>query len=108
MYRVRMTFLLRSLGVTVTYLYSYGNSLSYVQRINAYVLRTCGVYVWRMKCTRDVSTAHVYILCSILICGVSVLYQLLLNENKQLCSLCSDDSRITVIKLSKMPPEKSR
>ena len=75
-------------------------------------MRMCYVrvaYVWRMKCTRDVSTAHV--LCSILICGVSVLYQLLLNtyENKQLCSLCSDDSHITVIKYqkSKMPPEKS-
>ena len=39
MYHVRMTLLLRPLGVTVTYLYSYGN----VQRINAYVLRTCGV-----------------------------------------------------------------
>ena len=32
-------------------------------------------YVWRMKCTRDVSTA--YVLRSILICGVSVLYHLL-------------------------------
>ena len=44
-------------------------------------------YVWRMKCTRDVSTA--YVLRSILICGVSVLYQLLFNtyENKRLCSL---------------------
>ena len=28
-------------------------------------------YVWCMKCTRDVSPAHV--LCSILICGVTVL-----------------------------------
>ena len=43
MYHVRMTFLLHSLGVTVTYLFLYGNSLSYVQRINAYVLRTCDV-----------------------------------------------------------------
>ena len=34
-------------------------------------------YVRCMKCTRDVSTA--YVLRSILICGVSVLYQLLFN-----------------------------
>ena len=34
-------------------------------------------YAWRMKCTRDVSTA--YALRSILTCGVSVLYQLLFN-----------------------------
>ena len=67
-------------------------------------------YVWRMNCTRDVSTA--YVLRSILICGVSVLYQLLFNtyENKRLCSLCSCTSHITVINYqrSKMPPEKSR
>ena len=31
-------------------------------------------YVWRIKCTRDVSTA--YVLRFILICGVSVLYHL--------------------------------
>ena len=55
-------------------------------------------YVWRMKCTRDVSTA--YVLRSILICGVSVLYQLLFNtyENKRLCSLCSCNSHSIVIK----------
>ena len=55
-------------------------------------------YVWRMKCTRDVSTA--YVLRSILICGVSVLYQLLFNtyENKRLCSLCSCNSHVIVIK----------
>ena len=55
-------------------------------------------YVWRMKCTRDVSTA--YVLRSILICGVSVLYQLLFNtyENKRLHSLCSCNSHIIVIK----------
>ena len=34
------------------------------------------LYVWRMKCTRDESTA--YVLRSILICGVSVLYQIFL------------------------------
>ena len=43
MYHVRVTFLLRSRGVSVTYLYSYGFSLSYVRRINAYVLRTYDV-----------------------------------------------------------------
>ena len=43
MYHVRVTSLLRSLGVSVTYLYLYGISLSYVRRINAYVLRTCVV-----------------------------------------------------------------
>ena len=43
MYHVRVTFLLRSRGVYVTYLYSYGISLSYARRINAYVLRTCDV-----------------------------------------------------------------
>ena len=55
-------------------------------------------YVWRMKCTRDVSTA--YVLRSILICAVSVLYQLLFNtyEKKRLCSLCSCNSHIIVIK----------
>ena len=64
-------------------------------------MRMCYVrvtYVWRIKCTRDVSTA--YVLRSILICGVSVLYQLLFNtyENKRLCSLCSCNSHIIVIK----------
>ena len=59
-------------------------------------MRMCYVrvtYVWRMKCTRDVSTA--YVLRSILICGV-----LLFNtyENKRLCSLCSCNSHIIVIK----------
>ena len=64
-------------------------------------------YVWRMKCTRDVST--VYVLRSILICGVSVLYQLIFDtyENKRYCSLCSCNSHITVInyQTSKMPPK---
>ena len=41
MYHVCVTFLLRASGVSVTYLYSYGISLSHVRRINAYVLRTC-------------------------------------------------------------------
>ena len=60
-------------------------------------------YVWRMKCTRDVSTA--YVLRSILICGVSVLYQLLFNtyENKRLCSFCSCNSHVIVIKYE--PPQ---
>ena len=76
-------------------------------------MRMCYVrvtYVWRMKCTRDVSTA--YVLRSILICGVSVLYQLLFNtyENRRLCSLCSCNSHFIVINYQrpKMPPEKSR
>ena len=43
MYHVRVTFLLRSRGVSVTYLYSYGKSLPYVRRISAYVLRKCDV-----------------------------------------------------------------
>ena len=79
MYHVRVTFLLRSRGVSVTYLYSYGISFSYVRRIRCmcYVRVT---YVWRMKCTRDVSTA--YVLRSILICAVSVLYQLFLIPMK--------------------------
>ena len=42
MYHVRETFLLRSRGVSVTYLYSYGISLS---RIKAFVLRTCDVSI---------------------------------------------------------------
>ena len=51
-----------------------------------------------MKCTRDVSTA--YVLRSILICGVTVLYQLLFNtyENKRMCFICSCNSHIIVIK----------
>ena len=43
MYHVRVTFLLSSRCVSVTYLYSYGILLSYVRRIKAYVLRTCDV-----------------------------------------------------------------
>ena len=68
MYHVRVTFLLRSRGVSVTYLYSYGISLSYVRRINAYVLRTCDVcmayevvrvtYLRRMYCVPFLSAAY--------------------------------------------------
>ena len=71
MYHVRVTFLLRSRGVSVTYLYSYGISLSNVRRIKAYVLRTCEVcmayevYAGRMYgvCT----TIHSYLwrICSV-------------------------------------------
>ena len=75
MYNVRVTFLLRSRGVSVTYLYSYGIPPSYVRRIKAYVLQRV-TYIYRMKYTRDVPTA--YVLRSILICGVSVLYQMFL------------------------------
>ena len=45
MCHVRMTFLLHSRGVFVTYLNLYGISLSYVRRIKAYELRTCDVCV---------------------------------------------------------------
>ena len=45
MYHVRVTYLLRSCGVSVTYLYKYGISLSYVRRIKVYVLSTCDVCV---------------------------------------------------------------
>ena len=43
MYHVQVTSLLRSRGVSVTYLYLYGISLSYARCIKAYVLRTCDV-----------------------------------------------------------------
>ena len=43
MYHVHVTLMLRFRGVSVTYLYSYGISLSYVRRIKAYELRTCDV-----------------------------------------------------------------
>ena len=43
MYHVRVTFLLCSRGVSVTYQCSYGISLSYVRRMKAYVLRTYDV-----------------------------------------------------------------
>ena len=51
----------------------------FVQATYGVSRRMCYVrvlYVWRMKCTRDVSTA--YVLRSILICGVPVLYQMFL------------------------------
>ena len=77
MLHVRLTFLLRSRVVSVTYQYSYEISLSYVWRIKANVLLTYAVYMAYTKCTRDVSAT--YVLRSIPICGVSVLYQLLFN-----------------------------
>ena len=43
MFHVRVTLLLCSCGVSVTYLFSYGISLSYVRCIKAYVLCTCDV-----------------------------------------------------------------
>ena len=89
---------------SMAHVYSYGISLSYVRRIKVYVLRS-RIYVWRMKRTRDVSTA--YPLRSILICGVSVVYQLRFKTymNKRLCSLCWCNSRIAVIynQRSEMP-----
>ena len=112
MYHVRVTSLLRSRGVSVTYSCI---RMEFLFRMYGVSRRTCMcyvrvTYVWRMKCTCDVSTA--YVLPSILICGVSVLYQLLFNahENKRLCSLDPCYSHITVINYqrSKMPPEKSK
>ena len=108
MYHVRVTFILRCRGVSVNHPIFHFRMYG-VSRRMCYVRVT---YVWRMKCTRDVSTA--YVLRSILICGVSVLYQLLFNtyENKRLCSLYSCNSHITCTVInyqrSKMPPEKSR
>ena len=66
MYHVRVTFLLRSHGVSVTYLYSYGISLSYVRRIKAYVLRTCDVCmayeaVYACRIYGVTSTFHSYL-----------------------------------------------
>ena len=59
MYHVRVTFLLRSRGVSVTYLYSYGISLRMfgVSRRMCYV---CVTYVWRTKCKRDASVAYLF------------------------------------------------
>ena len=75
------------------------------------MLRTFDVCM-AYECTRDVSTAYVLHVRSILIYDVSVLYQLLFSayEIKRLCSLCSCNSHIAVINYqrSKMPPEKSR
>ena len=62
--------------VSVTFQYSYEISLSFVRRIKANVLRTY-VVCMAYECTRDVSTT--YVQRSFLICGVSVLYQLLFN-----------------------------
>ena len=98
MYYVRVTLLLRSRGVSVSYLYSYEISLSPsmygVSRRMCYVRVT---YVWRMNCTPDVYTA--YVLRSILIYGVSFLYQLLFNayENKRLCLLCSYSNQLSEV-----------
>ena len=45
MLHVRLTFLLRSRVVSVTYQYSYEISISYVRRIKANILRTYAVYM---------------------------------------------------------------
>ena len=65
MCHVRVTFLLRSRGVSVTYLYSYGISLSYVRRIKAYVLRTRDVcmrvtYLRRMYYVPFLSASYLF------------------------------------------------
>ena len=77
MLHVRLTFLLRSRVVSVTYQYSYEISLSYVRHIKANVLLTYAVYMAYKMYDGDVSAT--YVLRSIPICGVSVLYQLLFN-----------------------------
>ena len=113
-YFARATYVPRTCDVPATFQWRIRDVSVFVWNFTfvctAYLRRMCYVrvtYVWRMKCTRDVSTA--YVLRSILICGVSVLYQLLFNtyENKRLCSLCSCNLHITVINYqrSKMPPE---
>ena len=65
MYRVRVTFLLRSYGVSVTYRYSYGISLSFARPIKAYMCYVRVTYVWRIygACT----TFHSYLrrICSV-------------------------------------------
>ena len=108
MYHVRVTFLLRSRGVSVTNLYSYGISLSYVQRIKAYVLRTSDVCM-----AYEVYALRIYGVCTTLysylrrICSIPIAFNT--SENKWLCSLCSWNSHIAVINYhrSKMPPVKS-
>ena len=74
MFHVRVTFLLRSRGVSVTYLYSYKCHFRMygVSRRMCYVRVT---YVWCMKCTRDVSTAYVS-------------YVLFLSAAHLLCTIC--------------------
>ena len=58
-------------------------------------------YVWRMKCTRDVSTAYVsYVLflsAAYLFCTICFFK---IYENKRLCSLCSYNSNIFNLLLS--------
>ena len=95
------TYVWRSCYVPVAYPWRICIRMEFYFCMYGVSMRMCYVrvtYVWRMKCTRDVSTA--YVLRSILICGVSVLYQLLFNtyEKKRLCSLCSCNSHIIVIK----------
>ena len=94
--------------ISVTYQYSYEISNSFVRRIKVNVLRTyvvCMAYVWRMECTRDVSTT--YVQRSFLICGVSVLYQLLFNTFEKTNGCVHFVQAIRTLQSSKMPPAKS-
>ena len=90
----RATFLWRISGVSVfvwnfTFVCTAYNNVMW-----CYVRVT---YVWRMKRTRDVSTA--YVPPSIFICGVSVLYQLCFNTYENYC-LCSLVHAIRTLQLS--------
>ena len=91
-YFVRATYVPHTCDVPATFPWRISDVSIFVWNFTfvctVYVLRTCDVC---MAYTRDVSTTHV--LRTILICGVSVLYQLLL------CSLCSCNSHITVINI---------
>ena len=78
-YFARETYVPRTCDVPATFPWRIRIRMEFHFRMYGVSMRMCYVrvtYVWRMKCTRDVSTA--YVLRSILICGVSVLYQLLL------------------------------
>ena len=78
-YFVQATYIPRTSYVTATFTWRVSDVSVFVWNLYGVSRRMCYVrvlYVWRMKCTRDESTA--YVLRSILICGVSVLYQMFL------------------------------
>ena len=83
MYHVRVTLLLRPCGASVTHLYSYGVSLSYVWRIKTYVLRMCDVFVAYEAYVRCTCTC-IYGVCTTfhLLCGVSVAYPWCFNTDE--------------------------
>ena len=94
---VPRTSLLRSRGVSVTYLYLYGISILYVWRIKAYVLRTCVVCM-----AYEVYARRIYGICTSLhsylrrTCSVPNVFNNYMYWNKRLYSLCSCNSHITV------------